>query len=357
MFGKEYRMSESAQGADGHGINDLGRDIRETNAPTLLDSFGRSFPYLRLSITNVCNFSCNYCLPNGYQGCKGTSFLRIDEIERLMSAFVDLGTNKIRLTGGEPTVRKDFTKIATLVSNHPAINKTAFTTNGYRLFKHAKQWRDAGLSNINISLDSLNSERFLQITGHDRLSEVLKGIDKAIEVGFERVKINTVLLKGVNDSELKDYLAWAKNSPISIRFIELMQTGDNLEYYKKYHLSASLISDELENNGWKVKQRSYDAGPAKEYIHPDYQGSIGFISPYSKDFCKGCNRLRVTSTGDLRLCLFGNQGISLRHLLQSDEQKPLLTKLISDQLAFKCSAHFLALGDTGITPNLASIGG
>ncbi len=290
-------------------------------------------------------------------GLQNPAFLRIDEIKNLINAFAELGTNKIRLTGGEPTVRKDFTQIAQLVSSHSAIKKTAFTTNGYRLEKYAKQWFEAGLNNINISIDSLNNERFFQITGHDRLSEVLRGVDKALEVGFDKVKINSVLLKGVNDSEIEDYLSWAKNTPISIRFIELMQTGDNLDYFKKYHLSASIISDRLKNDGWTLKKRDENAGPAKEYIHPDYQGSIGFIAPYSKDFCKSCNRLRITSKGDLRLCLFGNQGISLRHLLQSKEQKPLLIKLVSDQLTFKCSTHFLALGDTGITPNLASIGG
>ncbi len=323
----------------------------------LTDGFGRSFPYLRLSITDVCNFRCDYCLPNGYQGCKKADFLSIDEIKRLVNVFAELGTNKIRITGGEPTVRKDFTKIAQLISSHSSISTTAFTTNGYRLAQNAKIWRNAGIDNINISIDSLNKERFFQITGHDRLSEILKGIDAAINVGFEKVKINVVLLKGVNDGEVNDYLSWAKSSPISIRFIELMQTGDNQQYFQKYHTSAITISDELIKTGWTLRKRNFNAGPAQEYIHKDYQGSVGIISPYSKDFCKSCNRLRITSNGDLRLCLFGSQGVSLRHLLQSDEQKHLLIKLISSQLAFKCSSHFLALGDTGITPNLASIGG
>ncbi len=324
---------------------------------TLKDSFGRSFPYLRLSITDICNFSCDYCLPNGYKKCNKTSFLRIDEIKRIVDAFAELGTTKIRITGGEPTIRKDFSQIAQLISSHPNISKTAFTTNGYRLADNAQQWFDAGLTNINVSVDSLNAKTFHQITGHDRLKEVLKGIDGALKAGFKQVKVNVVLLKGVNHHELDDYLAWAKGLPISIRFIELMQTGDNLEYFQKYHVSAAFISDDLRKNGWVLKSRSIDAGPAQTFTHQDYQGSIGIISPYSKDFCKGCNRLRITSNGDLRLCLFGTQGISLRHLLQSDEQKPLLMKLIADQLAFKCSAHFLALGDTGITNNLSSIGG
>lgn len=331
---------------------------QSTSSEVLKDSFGRSFPYLRLSITDICNFRCNYCLPNGYQACNNApSFISLDEIKRIIDAFADMGTQKIRITGGEPTVRKDFTKIANLISSHPAISKTAFTTNGYRLQKNAKRWRDAGLSHINISLDSLNAERFHAITGHNRFDEVLRGVDSAIEAGFEKVKINVVLLKNVNDNEFNDYLAWAKTSPISIRFIELMQTGDNLQYFQKYHLSTQSIKQQLLEGGWTLKTKQLSSGPAQEYIHQEYQGSIGIIAPYSKKFCKGCNRLRVTSTGDLRLCLFGNQGISLRHLLQEDEQKPLLKQLIADQLTFKCSSHFLELGDTGITPHLASIGG
>ncbi len=327
------------------------------SADGLKDSFGRNFPYLRLSITDVCNFRCSYCLPDGYR-CHGKpAFLDKDEIRRLVDAFAELGVHKIRLTGGEPTVRKDFTEIAHRISNHPAIAQTAFTTNGYRLREYAKEWRDAGLTHINISVDSLDAKRFHTITGHDRLTEILEGVDAAIDAGFKKVKINVVLLKGVNDGELADYLAWAKESPISIRFIELMQTGDNLDYFKKYHLSVDVITQQLMQAGWVTKPRALEAGPAVEYVHADYDGSIGLIAPYSKDFCKGCNRLRVTATGDLRLCLFGAQGTSLRHLLQEDEQKPLLRQLISNQLVYKCSSHFLAYGDTGITPHLASVGG
>lgn len=323
----------------------------------LYDNFGRSFPYLRLSLTDVCNFRCQYCLPDGYQ-CNGKpAFLSADEVRRVVDAFCELGVYKIRLTGGEPTVRKDFTDIARLAASHPAIRQLAFTTNGYRLRERAQEWRDAGLNRINVSVDSLNADRFHAITGHNRLAEVMEGVDAALDAGFEKVKINVVLLKGVNDHELPDYLAWAKRAPISIRFIELMQTGDNLDYFRKYHLSAETISQKLDATGWHRKPRAFEAGPAQEFTHADYAGSIGLIAPYSKDFCKGCNRLRVTSTGDLRLCLFGSQGTSLRHLLESDDQKPLLKQLIHDQLTFKCSSHFLALGDTGITPHLASVGG
>lgn len=323
----------------------------------LEDGFGRRFPYLRLSITDRCNFRCGYCLPNGYCSTGKPDFLRLAEIARLLDAFAELGVKKVRITGGEPTTRGDFTNIVTLIAAHPAINQVAVTTNGYRLNRHAKIWRDAGLNTINVSVDSLNPERFQTITGHDRLSQVLAGIDAARDAGFERVKVNVVLLKGMNDHELPDYLAWAQSVSVDIRFIELMQTGDNHDYFRNYHVSAQKLEAHLLRTGWSAEPRAFSAGPARMYRHPDYHGSVGFITPYAKAFCTGCNRLRVTATGDLRLCLFGSQGTCLRHLLQEDEQKRALKRLIRKQLAFKRSSHFLAYGDTGITPHLASIGG
>lgn len=323
----------------------------------LEDGFGRRFPYLRLSITDLCNFRCAYCLPNGYRKTGNPAFLRSAEIARLVDAFAELGVRKIRLTGGEPTTRRDFTEIAAGIAAHPRIDRLAVTTNGYRLRRHAKAWRGAGLNAVNVSVDSLDGSRFQAITGHDRLPQVLAGIDAALDAGFESVKVNVVLLKGVNDHELPDFLAWAQSTPIAIRFIELMQTGDNRAYFRNYHLSAQGIETQLVKGGWILEPRAFSAGPAKTYRHPDYRGSIGLITPYGKAFCAGCNRLRVTATGDLRLCLFGSQGIGLRDLLQDDRQKTRLKQRIRGQMAFKRSSHFLAYGDTGITPHLASIGG
>ena len=327
-----------------------------SGGPVLRDDFGRQFPYLRLSITDVCNFKCEYCLPNGYQG-RRSKFLEADEIARLVDAFADLGVYKIRLTGGEPTVRKDFTDIARQIAAHPKIKQLAFTTNGYRLKGNAQTWRDAGLTHINVSVDTLDRKTFAKITGHDRLPEILEGINAAQTAGFKQVKVNAVMIKGVNDEALPDFLAWAKDSPISLRFIELMQTGDNLDYYKARHYSADSYRAQLLQTGWHLMPRPLEAGPAEVYAHKDYAGTIGLIAPYSKDFCKGCNRLRVTAKGDLRLCLFGSLGVPLRNFLQSDDQKPDLLTLIRKQLNYKVSSHFLADGITGLTPNLASVGG
>ena len=327
----------------------------------LEDSFGRKFPYIRMSITDVCNFKCGYCLPNGYQVDKSDNrkFLHLDEIKRLAKCFSELGVCKIRITGGEPTVRKDFFDIIKVLKFEAGIKKVVITTNGYHLDRKAKQLVDSGLSGINISIDSLDRETFKNITSHDRLPEILKGIKNLQDLNFENIKINGVLLNGINASE-KDFDKWSefiKKNKIDYRYIELMRTGDNLEYFNKYHVSSKVFKDYLNKNKWIYQTLGKDAGPALNYINPEYKGKFGIIAPYSKDFCKSCNRLRITSRGDLRLCLFGNTGISVRHLLQKDDQLEEIKDLILAQMKFKKESHYLELGDTGSTTNLSKTGG
>jgi len=271
----------------------------------------------------------------------------------------ELGVCKIRLTGGEPTVRKDFFDIVKILKSNSGIKKTVISTNGYRLDKIANQIVDSGLDGINISIDSLNRETFKNVTSHDRLPEILKGIEKLQQLNFKNIKINAVLLKGINDSE-KDFNEWSnfiKNNEIDFRYIELMQTGDGFDYFKKYHVSAKVFTNYLNKNGWIFQTLGRDAGPSKNYINPSYKGKFGVIAPYSKDFCKSCNRLRITARGDLRLCLFGTTGISIRHLLQKDDQLEELKDLISKQLNFKKESHYLELGETGLMKNLSTTGG
>jgi len=327
----------------------------------LQDTFGRKFPYIRLSITDVCNFKCTYCLPQGYKKNPGDirSFMSAEEISRLAKALSELGVRKIRLTGGEPTVRKDFFDILKDMKQNSNIPKVTMTTNGYQLNKIAKKLHEAGLDGINISIDSLNREIFKNLTGHDRLPEILEGIKTLHELGFKNIKVNAVLLKGINDTE-KDFEAFAnfiEDNKIDFRFIELMETGDNLEFFKKNHVPAKIFQDYLEKKQWVYQTHGKDSGPAINYINPEFKGKFGLIAPYSKDFCKTCNRLRITARGDLRLCLFGNTGTSIRHLLQSDGQKEELVDLVTSQLRLKKASHHLELGDTGITPNLSSTGG
>lgn len=325
----------------------------------LIDNFERKFYYLRLSITDVCNFRCNYCLPDGYkpQGTTNKSFLSLDEIGRVTRAFAASGTEKVRLTGGEPSLRRDFVEIIAAVRENRAIRQLAVTTNGYRLERDVAAWRAAGLTALNVSIDSLDARQFHAITGQDKFHQVMRGIDAAFDAGFDKVKVNTVLMRDVNHHSLDTFLDWIKTRPIQLRFIELMETGDGGSLFRKHHISGEVIRDQLINLGWQRLPRARSDGPAQVFRHPDYQGEIGLIMPYEKDFCASCNRLRVSAIGKLHLCLFGDGGVSLRDLLVSDDQQQELQARIAASLQTKKQTHFLHQGNTGITQNLSFIGG
>ena len=323
----------------------------------LQDKFGRRFHYLRLSVTDVCNFKCTYCLPDGYRPDGRAQFLGLNEIENLVGAFSEVGTQKIRITGGEPTMRKDFTDIIRVVADNDKIKTIATTTNGYRLEKHAKEWYDAGLRRINVSIDSLDPRMFYQITGQNKFDEVMRGVDAALEAGFERVKINAVLLKGLNDKDLPRFLHWIKNTPIDLRFIELMETGLGRDYFKAHHLAGADIRSKLVEDGWSLDTPAVDDGPAQNFSRDDHKGRIGLIMPYDNHFCASCNRLRVSAKGKLHLCLFTENGVDLRDLLQHQDQRAELVERLHGQLAAKKETHFLHDGITGVTQHLASIGG
>jgi len=323
----------------------------------LIDRYHRKFEYLRLSITDECNFKCNYCLPDGYQRTHQKQFLSMSEIGNLINAFAELGTSKVRITGGEPSLRNDFSSIIQQIANTQGINKIATTTNGYSLRKHAKEWHQAGLTSINVSVDSLDANTFHLITGKNLFHKVMEGVEACSAAGFEQVKVNSVLMKGLNDNDLNTFLNWIKEQPIQLRFIELMETEDNRDFFKKYHLSGQHLKTSLLQQNWLLKKREMNDGPAEVFMHPDYQGEIGLIMPYSKNFCDNCNRLRVSALGRLHLCLFGEEGVDLRHLLQDAKDKEKLKMTIVAALKEKKATHFLEFGLSGGTPHLASIGG
>lgn len=331
--------------------------LERRQAVHLSDGFGRSFKYLRLSITDVCNFRCNYCLPDGYRKCAGPGPLSVNELRRAAAAFSDLGVRKIRLTGGEPTTRSDFETIAATIADLPGVDTLALTTNGYRLSRKAQIWRATGINALNVSLDSLDRATFHKITGHDRRDEVLAGVEAALEAGFESVKINVVYMRGINDQEIGDFIALAKRRPVSVRFIELMETGDHAHFFKQHHISTDVIDLQLRRTGWTQQLKAVDAGPSRDFVHPDYKGSIGLIAPYAKDFCKSCNRLRLSSQGNLHLCLFGNFGIPMRQYLEANGQIEDLKLALMRAVTRKEAKHHLAVGLTGQTANLSSIGG
>lgn len=325
--------------------------------PALSDAIGRRFEYLRLSLTDVCNFRCTYCLPDGYKkACNKPAELSVDELRRAVSGFAELGLWKVRLTGGEPTLRRDFEEVARAVAGIPGIRRVAMTTNGYRLAERARVWRDCGISAINISVDSLDPARFAQITGHDRLEEVLRGVEAARDAGFDSIKLNAVLMRGVNDDELAAMVDFVTTRDLSLRFIEVMRTNDNTAFFSQRHIAGQTVIDRLEADGWQRLPRQPGAGPAVELGHPEAKGRIGIIAPYSKDFCASCNRLRLSSDGKLHLCLFGDGGMDIRPLLQSDDREAL-TDRIRKLVGTKAPAHRLHEGNSGATPHLASIGG
>ncbi len=337
----------------------VGGDPREPAPMTrLIDSLGRRFQYLRLSITEVCNFRCTYCLPNGYQKTQPASFLTVPEIGRLVDVFAQLGVGKIRLTGGEPSVRRDVGEIIRRVRATPGIDKAAITTNGWNLTRNIDDWSAGGLTNLNVSIDSLDREMFHRITGHDRLPAVMAGLDRALELGVPSVKINAVLLKdAAGPSQFARFADFVRSRPVAVRFIELMRTGDNADYFARQHVGGQVLRSWLEAGGWTPRARGHDDGPAVEYVHPDHVGRIGLIAPYGAGFCDGCNRLRVTARGRLRLCLFGDGGIDLRDLLDEDADRDGLAARVVGALGGKAAGHRLAEQITGDTRHLAQLGG
>ena len=220
----------------------------------LEDKFGRRFYYLRLSITDVCNFKCEYCLPDGYESDGDRHFLTVPEIRQIAQSFSNLGTSKIRITGGEPSLRKDLPQVIETCANTPGIEHVAITTNGYKLPEHIDSWVDAGLNSMNVSIDSLDPRLFNSITGHDKLNVILKGIDRALALGI-KVKVNSVLMRQFNHGELDNFLNWLKTTPVTLRMIELMQTGDNNAFFDKNHVSGEPIKQQLLESGWIPKIR------------------------------------------------------------------------------------------------------
>ena len=322
----------------------------------LTDAYQRQFSYLRLSITDLCNFKCSYCLPNGYQGKAAQNEMSLEEIKTLIASFAELGFKKIRLTGGEPSLRKDLLEIIQVCKSQPGIEKVCITTNGYQLNHFLPQWIAAGIDQVNISIDSVSPEQFELITSSSDLPMIMGALQNAMDDGFNAIKINTVLLREHIDSQVVPLIDWVKDKPISLRFIELMQTGENLEYFDRQHVSANNIKSFLANQGWSKKSRLIHSGPAIEYEHLNHMGSVGIIAPYSKNFCDTCNRLRVTAQGQLHLCLFSEDGKDLRPYLQTGDSTQL-TEFLTSSIYDKLPKHYLQQQKTGATRNFAMLGG
>lgn len=334
----------------------MGLNEAERDREALTDSFGRRFRYLRLSITEVCNFRCVYCLPNGYVRDPEARFLSVAEVRRLVAGFAALGVTKVRLTGGEPSVRTDLPTVIASVANTPGIARVAMTTNGWRLTERVDAWCDAGLTHLNVSVDSLDRDAFARLTGHDRLPDILSGIDRGLDLDLG-VKLNAVLLRDTFDAAVERFAVWLRDRPATVRFIELMRTLDNVDVFERQHLGGVAVEHWLRERGWTRLPRRPEDGPAVEYSHPDYLGRFGLIAPYADHFCDGCNRLRVTARGKLRLCLFGEGGVDLRDLLGEEIAPGRLEARILEALPTKARGHSLMLAQSGDLRRMADVGG
>jgi cyclic pyranopterin phosphate synthase len=294
----------------------------------LEDKFGRRFHNLRLSITDVCNFKCKYCLPDGIDCDAYREFLSLTEIQKLVNRFASSGTSKVRITGGEPALRKDLPEIIKACASAKGIEHVAVTSNGHKLETDIQKWVNVGLDSLNIRIDSLHPRMFAAISGHNKLESILRGIHKAIGLGV-KVKTNAVLMKRYNEQKLQIFLILLKTTSVTLRMIELMQTGDNVTFFNQNHVSVMPIKQHLIESGWGQLIRDKTAGPAQEFSHLDSQGRIGLIMPYGKDFCATCNRLRVSAIGNLHLCLFAEQGLDIRDALRSADSNELQAQLFA----------------------------
>lgn len=282
------------------------------------DLFGREIEYLRLSVTNKCNLNCSYCKRTDYGDGETLTF---KEIEKIVNLFSKLGIKKIRLTGGEPLIREDILDIIDLCKNKYGVKDVALTTNGILLAEKAKELKKAGLDRVNISIDSLEPSKYKDITKANSLPLVFKGIEKAIEVGLKPLKINVVLMKGKNEDEIDSFIALAKDNEIEVRFIEYMPMGkkNNSELF----ISKAEI---LEKRPYLIKND--DNGVAQNYTVEGFKGKIGFISPISEPFCKGCNKIRITADCKLRFCLGDNSELNLREVLHKENALKILENAI-----------------------------
>ncbi|MDT3274539.1 GTP 3',8-cyclase MoaA [Shewanella sp. SP2S2-4] len=282
----------------------------------MVDSFGRKVEYLRLSVTDRCDFRCVYCMTEDPCFLPKDHVLHLEELAWIAQAFTELGVTKIRLTGGEPLVRNDCDQLVSLLGKLPGLTDLSMTTNGSRLTKFAKPMFAAGLKRLNISLDTLNPTLFTQLTRNGKLDRVIDGIDAAIAAGFERIKINAVILKQQNDNEVIDLVDFCRDRRLDIAFIEEMPLGEIDERKRARHCSSDEVKAIIESRYPLQLSNKRTGGPARYYTMADSPIHIGFISPHSHNFCHECNRVRVTVEGQLLLCLGNEHAVDLKSIVR-----------------------------------------
>jgi len=318
-------------------------------APTLVDAFQRPITYLRVSVTDKCNLRCIYCMPeSGLPWLPKSDILSYEEIVRIVSAAAALGVTSVRITGGEPLVRRNLEELIAALARIRGVDDIALSTNGLRLSAQLDSLVRAGLTRVNISLDTLREDRFEELARRPGLRLVLQAIDDAIAAGLGPVKINCVVMRGRNADELLDFARLTVDRAVYVRFIELMPAGENAGLQTEAYISAATVLEEIGRLGdlHEVDGPSGN-GPARYFAFPGAAGAVGVISPLSHDYCDRCNRVRLTADGRLRLCLFGDQHIDLRTPLRAGASDEHIGKLLQGAMRIKPQRHHLQLGQAG----------
>jgi cyclic pyranopterin phosphate synthase len=309
---------------------------------TLLDTFGRRHNNLRISVTDRCNIRCFYCMPAENVRFKPRSeILSFEEIERFVRVVARMGVNKLRLTGGEPLVRSDMPRLVAMLAAVPGIDDIALTTNGILLAEQAQALKDAGLLRLNISLDTLNAETFKQITRREGFERVLEGIFTAQRVGFRKIKLNAVAIRGITEDEVVPLGHFARQHDLEVRFIEFMPLDADDAWQNDQVLPGEQILAILEEGIGPLEPLPRDdpSQPATDYIFADGRGRIGFINPVTQPFCGDCNRLRITADGKVRNCLFSTVEWDARELLRTGASDEELAQLVRDCVLAKKAGH------------------
>lgn len=280
----------------------------------MIDQYGRNITYLRVSVTELCNLRCRYCMPEeGVNKKSHEEMLTEDELIMAIEAAASLGISKLRITGGEPLVKKNIVSICRRAAAVTGIRELCMTTNGTLLSEYAKPLREAGVNRLNISIDSLDAEKYAYITRRGKIEDFFAGLEAALAAGYEKIKLNAVLIGGFNDNEIEALANLTKRYPVDMRFIELMPMFDNPDFDERAFIPCTRVLEVLQD-AVPVEQ---DGGVARLYRLPDAQGNIGLISPVSAHFCGDCNRLRLTADGKLKPCLHSSEELSLKGLDQA----------------------------------------
>lgn len=318
----------------------------------MLDKTGRKIEYLRISLTDRCNLRCVYCMPEeGIKKLSHDDIMRFEDFEKVISACVSIGIKKVRFTGGEPLILKGIEKLIGYTSSLKEIEDISLTTNGILLEGMADKLMAAGLNRVNISLDTLDAGKYREITRGGNIKDVFGAINKCLNIGLAPVKINTVLMQGINDDEIDDFIDLTRNIPVNVRFIELMPIGEGIKYYSPGNIRVGEILDRRKD----LVPVECKSNVASTYRLEGSRGTVGFISPMSCKFCKDCNRIRITSTGALKPCLHSREEINLRPYLDNQD---MLVNVLKDAVYNKPEEHHLdQYGKSDTQRDMYQIGG